>query len=1083
MWLIAATVLFFVAAYFAATKWSSRKEKAALRKEQDQTSPTVKEIPVDTVTDRRRLGYRFADDDLFVQGESVYTGLVLPLLGDEMATVDETGDLALYSAGLYKDLLSIFDGQLVHCMEQVRYRSITSTDWLRQLIAHAWDPTPLYTVLAGKAAVHLEGSTPRKFWSIIIRLGDLPRRPAKDPYQGVADRLGGVAEERLTKSDLASFREQAEQVHRVGALHGADPMTRQDLMWLIRKPAYGHLPMPDLPEVRRRPWRGGFFELSAKVRAQRVGGGVLKLTQRDPHTGQDQHSYTATLVTIDELPRKIFNPKSPWARRLAALDTPVEIIWRYTLVPGKQWDKDTKAMIANVEDERRDREQAGAGTDLAFENRLEQAGQLMLANAEDPEPGMVGRLRLSVSASTPRGLARAIKDVKTAMRDIQVEVPDDAELLLLAEQLPGEGRSSDLGSLSAGPAGGIKLWERYSDIYKPAMGLLGVQSQVGDRQQMIRGRLVGWIGMVVGWVKANGLAVHFDAHAQLARGAGAGIAVPGASGGGKSSFALAQMFWMSESGVLVKILDPKIEFRNFMLYLCFGPQILKPGFMTAVDDGTVATPGNPFQPVNQRLWDDTEIIDLARSPRGVMGPWRMTKTFGEGYALAENIIDGLFANREQNQVAKKGLRELRKAWKASGERMKVGLGDLATYLIPLRDELARDLVMAREGNGSGISNLRAELETLEQVIGRLEIGEETPFLRAMLDKGSDQQTFLKTKGRRRTIYTLAGYIEPEHPDQELWTDENRNAATLMTVMLRDLYEGMKGDLVPNPVTGIPGRPPHATIVDEAPTVTGQRAGRSFIRKAIKQGRSLNAVLLLLDQLVDGLSKIEEEARGEGEEGGAQFPTVVLFKQNGLGPARRALAIIRDVGEDMPKAERDVMANQLREPHLVTGEAVFKDSGGRRAAIHVDQLFWPLQYASQTNASLVAQDWAHPVPTRPEDWEINPEALLAARTAVARADAVALHGTDGAAEDDEDDEQYYDEESGDVDDLEEDQQYDDEPIEGAESADWDTELDHDRELDDAELADDEELADDLEPDGDENHEAHDLAAASSQRGAR
>ena len=57
------------------------------------------------------------------------------------------------------------------------------------------------------------------------------------------------------------------------------------------------------------------------------------------------------------------------------------------------------------------------------------------------------------------------------------------------------------------------------------------------------------------------------------------------------------------------------------------------------------------------------------------------------------------------------------------------------------------------------------------------------------------------------------------------------------------------------------------------------------------------------------------------------------------------------------------------------------------------MFHVLQRAAQTNPKLKAVDWAQPVPADPQDWEINPEALLRVRTNVA---AIAAHtdpGTD------------------------------------------------------------------------------------------
>lgn len=940
--------------------------------------------------DERRMGYRYADDRLFVQGNGVFTTLILATAGDDLTTDDEAGEIALRPVGLYSDLVKIFDGKTVQCMESVRYRTATAQEWLRQLLANAWDPTDLYKALAAKVARHIEGSTPQRFWTLQVRLGDLPTAEETNPYAAISGELTGVAEENITPKLLAPWWEKADQVHRVAALHGAEPISRRDLIWSIRKPLHGHLPVPEVTQVRRRPWKGGFFELAAVLRGSNEGGGVIKLIQRNPESGEDAVSYTATLVVVDQPPRQVFNPRNPWAKRLAALSFPVEIIWRYSLIPGKSWKDNLKGFITNVDDEAEDRAAAGAGSDPAFDARLAQVEELRDNLAEDPPPGMVGRLRLSVSAPTLRALGKAIDDIKSAMGDVEVEVSEHAALLLLEEQLPGETLPVHMGSLSAGAAGGLALWLRHSDTYQPALGMLGAYSQVGDRVQMFRGRLLGWIGMVIGYIKSNGVVVHFDPFAQLARNGGAGVAILGASGGGKTSLALALFFWLSESGARIGVLDPKIDFRNFILYLCFGPQVLEEGFFDAADEGTVGTPGSPWQPVNRQLWDDTDIFDLARGVRGIRDPWRIKKNFVEAYNLALVIIDTLFANDELRRIAKRGLREMFNDYKAAaarGEEFRCGLGDLITYIDRERQELLADKDAAKTA-GASTSDLRKDLDLVEEVCNRLENGETKPFLRILLGKGTDSAAVLHARGavKRRTIYTLSGFRPPENPDPADWNDDERDAAAAMLVVLDERYAQLDGRMVRKPGTDTMMVPPSGTIIDEGSMVTGQRAGRGYIRKGLKQGRSLQHFLMLLDQRTKGLSQIEEEARTEDGEEVNQFPTLALFRQKKLGEAKLGLNVLRDAGDDLPTAQQNSMARKLIEPNLLPGECYFRDASSQVAPVVVDQLFWPLQRASQTNQSLVAVDWSYDVPTDPAGWEINPEALEAVRTAVAHHDA-------------------------------------------------------------------------------------------------
>ena len=951
----------------------------------------------------RRLGYRYADDTVFVHGTGVFTGVVIDTSTDEFATAGETGDTAMLPVGIYQALLGLFDGEEVRCHELVRYRPITTDGWLDQLLSNAWHPTRMYTILAGKVADHILHSTPQRMWALIIRLGDCPPPTGIDPYAEVSAAVLGVAEDKLTETDLASWRAFAENLHDVLAPHGAEPLTRRDLLWLIRKPGHGHLPVPDEPVTRRRPWRGGFFELAASIRGHNGGGGFIELLQRNPHTGQDQTSYTATLVVADEPPRQVFNARRAWSKKLARLAVPAEISWRYSLIPPKQWKRLADRAVVNVEDESKDRAKAGAEPDDSFEARRDQAAQIKADNADDDlQPGMVGRLRLTVSAPTPAALARAIKDVKAAMGDVTMEVPAHAALPLLLEQFPGETVGTDLGSLSAGPAGGLGLWSRYSDLYQPALGMLGSHNQVGDRIQVERGRALGWIGIPIGYVKSNGTVVHFDPHAQIGRGHGAGIAVLGQSGGGKSSFVILMFFWLSESGVRCSVLDPKIDFAGFAYYIAFGPQVLDPAFMADADAGILGTPASRFQPVNREFWDDTEIVDLARGARGSQDPWRINDTFDDGYSLALDLTDVLFTDQAHRSIVRKALRSMSAAHKeatAAGRSFTCGYGDALSYIRSERQELEADYQSARKSGDT--STLRNARDEFDEVITRLENGERVPFLRLLLGKGSDPQPMDRREHKRRVIYTMAGFTSPDHPENpELWTDKDRNAsAAMLSVLSRMRRDNLSGRMGTNPMTGEPGIPPSASFVDEGNMVTADPAGRGYLTVNLRQGRSLNSAVFFIDQQARGMQAIEKQASAESAEVN-QFATVLAFKQRSKGEARAALAALRSSDDNVSSAEVDALARKLQAEEvgglLRIGDCGLRDPDSRVAAVTIDQMFHVLQRAAQTNPKLKAVDWANPVPADPWDWDINPEALLRVRTNIA---AVAAHADADAEPDD------------------------------------------------------------------------------------
>jgi hypothetical protein len=134
-----------------------------------------------------------------------------------------------------------------------------------------------------------------------------------------------------------------------------------------------------------------------------------------------------------------------------------------------------------------------------------------------------------------------------------------------------------------------------------------------------------------------------------------------------------------------------------------------------------------------------------------------------------------------------------------------------------------------------------------------------------------------------------------------------------------------------------------------------------------------------------MQAIEKQASAESAEVN-QFATVLVFKQRSKGEARSALAALRSSDDDVSSAEVDGLARKLQAEEvggaLRIGDCALRDPDSRVAVVTIDQMFHVLQRAAQTNPKLKAVDWAEPVPADPQDWEINPEALLRVRTNVA-----------------------------------------------------------------------------------------------------
>ena len=282
---------------------------------------------------------------------------------------------------------------------------------------------------------------------------------------------------------------------------------------------------------------------------------------------------------------------------------------------------------------------------------------------------------------------------------------------------------------------------------------------------------------------------------------------------------------------------------------------------------------------------------------------------------------------------------------------------------------------------------------------------------------------------------MAGFTSPDHPENpELWTDKDRNAsAAMLSVLSRMRRDNLSGRMGTNPMTGEPGIPPTASFVDEGNMVTADPAGRGYLTVNLRQGRSLNSVLFFIDQQARGMQAIEKQASAESAEVN-QFATVLVFKQRSKGEARSALAALRSSDDDVSSAEVDALARKLQAEEvggsLRIGDCALRDPDSRVAVVTIDQMFHVLQRAAQTNPKLKAVDWAQPVPADPQDWQINPEALLRVRTNVA---AIAAHSAPGAdpekdlPSDQDPEEAVGDEDIQDLDDLEGDRDWTQAPV--------------------------------------------------------
>jgi len=941
--------------------------------------------------DARRLNYRYADDDIFVSGSTVWTGLILPDLTDEYAAPDEAEADVESAVRLDRDMLALLDADYVDCQDLTRYRNTRSEAWLDDLLAACWNPTIRYEVLARRMGELVDRAAPQRVRYRLVQLGEWRGRLRGDPLAGITAGLTGVAEERFDPADLAPFRDRARQLREGLSVHGVRGMGRPDLLWAIRKTFHGHREPPDLPVPLRRWWGKGLFDLLGWFNGH-VQGNAVELVTRDPQTGEQVSSYVSTLVVVNRPPREIFHRRRGYSRLLAQLDCTVEHSERYRLFGPAAWAKEASKIYRNTLDEAEDRNKAAAGYDKNFADRVRRAAELRDELADSDMPGRMGRLRFVVSAPTRADLETAIRNVQRTLDHANwtVIAPESGQAALLKEALPGECPPLHVGALQSSRGGaGLRLWERTTDVYSQAIGGVASYNTVGDRSELVRGRMLGWEGLPIGWTRTTGAVARFTPHVQVARNRGAGIGLFGASGFGKSTTAMNMFFLGSESGVQTTVIDMKNDFERYLYYLAFGHQVMQPGFAEAAEQGSLGLPDSPFQPVNPDIWADTEIVNLATGPAGLLDPWQITGTFDEGIRLAEDLLTTLLGDVDLVERAGNALNILGRQHQdaqARGEDRPAGLRDL---LGPIRAE--RDQLLT-ESQDSAL--VRRELAAQERLLRRVETAASAPFSRLLFGDGADLTTTstLAALSKRRTIITMHGFSPPDG-DPSAWGAETRAAAGAVHAALHRVRELFDSREVAAPRTGRMSVPPRAIFVDEAQMFLALPAGRRLLSKSLRQGRSLNLTVVVITQQAKDLAALEQDAGDEADSN--QIGTVFCFANRSREEARLALGLLRDTST-LPVAEQNVLAQQLMPDTeggtLTNGVCVVRDCDGNVASVVIDTVFTELERAAQTNPTLAQIDRAIALEPDPEKWTVNTSTLVQVRRD-AEAAGVDLDGAD------------------------------------------------------------------------------------------
>src|SRR5699024_8557245 len=159
---------------------------------------------------------------------------------------------------------------------------------------------------------------------------------------------------------------------------------------------------------------------------------------------------------------------------------------------------------------------------------------------------------------------------------------------------------------------------------------------------------------------------------------------------------------------------------------------------------------------NQRFWDDTQIVDIARSADGVLDPWQITGDIAEGEVLATTMLTMFIAENDWNEcrnVVNRSMRDARNAYQdrcEEAERNGTPIEDVPlTTLWEIVSRVSESYDEVREDP----SATYADKVALENATATLEALKRLPYARLAFAEEPVGFDFLR---KRRTVFTLRG---------------------------------------------------------------------------------------------------------------------------------------------------------------------------------------------------------------------------------------------------------------------------------------------------------------------------------------
>jgi hypothetical protein len=504
---------------------------------------------------RSRLGVRYFDDRIVLSETHAWAYYRLPTRSYEFTTPAERESLAInITVALAAIRLPEADVHL-----RVAHRSYPAAEWAARLDATS-DGGPGWHAYLDEMYRHVWS---KDFWTKEIYLGvRLGQRGMRAQLSGgvfsqfinayrTGEQALGLADEAVSASEIARWREQAERLERALAASalGARLASAGEIAWLFRHSLWQTIGDAAPSAVRRRRWGMGEIEALAEGQVHN-GRTMLRLEQAAAE------SYVAFL-SFSRFPDVMSFPDGePWLHYADSLPFPVEISSRMRLIPPAKASKDVGRRLAHARDMDAHIREAGVDAPLALAEQIEAARMLEHGITKERLPFVYGWHRLSVAAPSRELCQRRVEALAEHYRDIGIDVVNSTgdQFSLLRESLPAERlhlssyvQRQPLYTIAGGvPTATVELGDT------PAGGTpTDGPGGAGDSQD-------GWVGPYIGETLGRARSiVHFDPLLAASRNRPTAVAITGEPGGGKTTLALLLMLQLALRGVTVAVIDPK----------------------------------------------------------------------------------------------------------------------------------------------------------------------------------------------------------------------------------------------------------------------------------------------------------------------------------------------------------------------------------------------------------------------------------------------------------------------------------------------------------------------------------------------